>query len=71
MNRKVQIVAVMLAALAGIVVFTLWLTGRREPQPGPSEEAQLRQTIAQMEERVRNAETERDTARRQAGISVI
>lgn len=66
MNKKVQIVAVMLVVPVGIVVFTLWLTERGTPQPGPPGEAQLRQTIARMEERIRKAETERDTARRQA-----
>ncbi len=65
MNRNVLVAGVMLAALAGIIMFTLWLTGRAEPQLGPSEGAQLRRTITQMEERIRNAETERDTARRQ------
>jgi tetratricopeptide (TPR) repeat protein len=65
MNMKVLATGVMLAALAGVGIFTLWLTGRAEPQPGPSEDIQLRQTITQMEERVRNAQSERDAARRQ------
>lgn len=65
MNMKVLVTGALLAALAGILILTVWLTGRGEPQPGPSEQAQLRRTITQMEERIRDAQTERDAARRQ------
>ncbi len=65
MNMKVLATGVTLTALVGVGIFTLWLTGRAESQSGPSEEPQFRQTITQMEERVRNAQTERDAARRQ------
>ena len=65
MNMKVLATGVMLTALVGVGIFTLWLNGRGEPQPDPSEDLQLRQTITQMEEQVRKAQTERDAARRQ------
>ena len=65
MNMKVLVTGALLAALAGIVILTLWLTGQGEPPPDTSGEVLLHQTMARLEERVRNAESERDAARRQ------
>ena len=65
MSKKAHVVAIAVAVLAGGLILTLWPRGDRKPPSAGSEEALLRQTIAELEQRIDAATSERDAARRQ------
>jgi tetratricopeptide (TPR) repeat protein len=65
MNNKVQLAAAALVAVAGVVLLTILVAGRRAPQADPGIESELKQTIVRLERQVRAAESQREAAHEQ------